>query len=319
MRLDPLALVQFLAVYRHGSINKACRDLGVSQPGLSKGIRRLEDMLGVTLFERHAAGMSPTPYGESLAGHARVVEEELRRARDDIDHMRRSVLGSVRLGLAPAAAAHAMPDILAALALRHPGLTVTVFEGLFEHLAARVAANDLEMAFTTLPLGGLAPMLQAQLLYRDRFIVAAGSGHPLAGSGAPIPISALLEHPWILPPRDGQLWQRVVDLFAGQGLQPPEPRIETNSTSFIKAVLRGGRFLTFVPRRLIAHEEQRGEISVLGSAGLSIERDVILLRRQNSVLSPAANAVVEAFDAAWVFEPARGPAMAENSLGEVSQ
>jgi DNA-binding transcriptional LysR family regulator len=59
-------LRDFLAVTRAGSLSAAAQELSVSQPALTKNIRRLEQHYGVALFERKARGMALTPFGETL-------------------------------------------------------------------------------------------------------------------------------------------------------------------------------------------------------------------------------------------------------------
>jgi DNA-binding transcriptional LysR family regulator len=70
--METRQLLHFLAAVKHGSFHKAAEALNVSQPALTKSIRRLETTLGLTLFERHARGISPTPYGDALASHGDI-------------------------------------------------------------------------------------------------------------------------------------------------------------------------------------------------------------------------------------------------------
>ena len=79
--MDTRDLEYLLAVERHGSIGKAADALGLSQPALTKAVQRLEAQVGVTLFERTANGMTPTPAAELCAQHVRQVPRRPSRMR----------------------------------------------------------------------------------------------------------------------------------------------------------------------------------------------------------------------------------------------
>jgi len=295
MALSSQVLSQFLTVYRQRSLGRACREIGLSQPALSKAIRRLEDQLGVLLFERSAAGMAPTAYADALALRAKIVQSEIRRAASEIEHMRSNLTGEARIGIGPALAATTLPTIMADLLSQHRGLNLVVFEGLSDVLAQWVVAGEVDFAVTTMPFATSRRGLVTDVLFRDRFVVAASADHALAPSRHIVAAEDLLAFPWVLPPRDGTLWQRVLDLFERQGLRAPEPQVETNSGVCIKGLLLTGRFLSFVPRQLVAHEESKGDIVLLASDRLHIEREVFVLTREGSILSPGAEAIIGEF------------------------
>jgi len=295
MGLSSQVLSQFLTVYQQRSLGRACRELGLSQPALSKAIRRLEDQLGVALFERSAAGMAPTAYADALALRAKIVQSEIRRAASEIEHMRSNLTGEARIGIGPALAATTLPTLMADLLAAHRGLNLVVFEGLSDVLAQWVVAGEVDFAVTTMPFATSRRGLVTDVLFRDRFVVAASADHALARSRTTVYAEAMLDFPWVLPPREGTLWQRVLDLFERQGLRAPEPQVETNSGVCIKGLLLTGRFLSLVPRQLVAHEEARGDIVVLAADRLHIEREVFVLTREGSILSPGAEAIIGEF------------------------
>lgn len=295
MALSSQVLTQFLTVYQQRSLGRACRELRLSQPALSKAIRRLEDQLGVALFERSAAGMAPTAYADALALRAKIVQAEIRRAASEIDHMRDNLTGEARIGIGPALAATTLPTIMADLLAAHRGLHLVVFEGLSDVLAQWVVAGEVDFAVTTMPFATRRRGLVTEILFRDRFVVAASADHVLARAPADVAAADLLAHPWVLPPRDGTLSLRVHDLFQRHGLRAPEPQVETNSGVCIKGLLLTGRFLSFVPRQLVAHEVAKGDIVLLAASEFHIEREVFVLTREGSILSPGAGAIIGEF------------------------
>ncbi len=275
----PILLAQFLAVHRERSLGRAAVALGLSQPALSKAMRRLEAELGAVLFERRAAGVVPTAAGDALAARAAVIVAEARRARADVEHARRTGGGILRIGVAPALAPDAMPDAIIRMRARHPGLGFVLREGLYAVLAGEVARGALDMAVCNRPWEGVAPGLVATTVLHESFVVACRAGHPVLAR--PKDVAALLDHPWALPPRDGVLWQRLVDLFLRAGLEPPVPAVETDSVAMLRGLLARAGFLSFLPRRLLT-----GELIEAPMPGFTLQRELVALNRVGVPPSP---------------------------------
>ncbi len=290
--LHPAALEQFLSVYRHRSINKACRELGLSQPALSKTIRRLEDQLRVKLFVRSSAGVTPTEFADVLAQRADVIRGELSRAVSEIESMRKRKGGEARIGTGPALASSLLADRLADFLQREPYVNVRLVEGLFETLSEAVAGGRLDLAITTKPAQAIPPELISEVLLEDALVFVAGNEHPLAGK-AKRSLAELLSYPWVLPPRGGILWQRLVEIFDAENLVAPEPQVETYSSGCIKALLRSGPFLSLTPLNLIERDVARGEIAILNVAAPACSRKVIVLQRRHNVLPPGTQALLK--------------------------
>src|SRR4029450_5147200 len=98
MALDPRQLRAFLTIVRSGSLGLAAETLHVTQPALSRIIRRLEMQLGVQLFERRSTGMELTSFGQALLPHAMVLSEEAALAIAQINSLRGLGHGTVRIG-----------------------------------------------------------------------------------------------------------------------------------------------------------------------------------------------------------------------------
>jgi DNA-binding transcriptional LysR family regulator len=275
----PILLEQFLAVHRLRSLGRAAVALGLSQPALSKAMRRLEAELGAVLFERRAAGVVPTAAGDALAARAAVIVAEAQRARLDVEHAQRTGGGILRLGIAPALAPDAMPEAIIRMRARHPDLGFVLREGLYPVLAGEVARGVLDLAVCNRPWEGVAPGLVATTVLQESFVVACRAGHPVLAR--PLEPAALLDYPWALPPREGVLWQRLVDLFLHAGLEPPVPAVETDSVAMLRGLLARDGFLSFLPRRLLA-----GALVEAPIPGFTLRRELVALHRIGVPPSP---------------------------------
>src|SRR5262245_40760249 len=122
-------LRDFLAVTRAGSLSAAAQELAVSQPALTKSIRRLEAQYGAALFERRARGMALTPFGETLLGHAKLIDAQCRFADAEMAAFAQGKGGRIRVGAGLFWGATLLPIAIARLQERLPGLKVDLEVG----------------------------------------------------------------------------------------------------------------------------------------------------------------------------------------------
>ena len=166
-----------VAVAEERHFGRAAERCHVSQPTLSGQLRKLEESLGVTLFERTSRSVAVTPLGAAVLVHARralaeaAAIETLARAHRD------PLAGPLRLGVIPTVSPYLMPLVLGPLKRRFPALTPVLVEEVTESLLARLAAHEIDAAIiATTPQ---APELNALPLFDEPFWVAYPRGHPL--------------------------------------------------------------------------------------------------------------------------------------------
>lgn len=301
--MDSVLLRSFLTVHEHGSVGRAAAELGISQPALSKTIRRLEDRLQVRLFERTPVGMQPTAAGQALARHARLIAAELRNAESEVAQLRGGVTGQVDIGASPAITAALMPAANQALWKSRPGLRVSVTEGLPEPLIAAVREGRLDCAVCTSTPPHDDSELDIVPLFRDTLAVFAGAGHPVARGR--VAMKALLEHPWVLSPHSGVVREWLNSRFTAAGLASPQPQVETTSIEHIKGLLLRGTFVAFMPAQSVEAELAAGRIRYVRRADFELTRVVAAVHRSRGRVSPGALAVIAALKSAALARGAR--------------
>jgi LysR family hydrogen peroxide-inducible transcriptional activator len=167
-----------LAVAEHGHFGRAAQACGISQPTLSVQVRKLEELLGVTLFERTSKSVVATPACARLIGHARsaVAEAEamLAMARD----MRDPLAGRFRLGIIPTLAPYLLPLVFAPLRAALPALEVEPWEDQTSALLERLRGHELDAALLATELDG--PDLTSLVLFDEPFLAALPPEHRLA-------------------------------------------------------------------------------------------------------------------------------------------
>lgn len=175
MNLQDLRYIAAVSSLRHfGRAAEACH---VSQPTLSSQIRKLEEELGVALFERTNKRVELTPTGERILEHANRVLEEAGQieviARAAHDPMR----GPFRLGVIPTLAPHLMPLILQPLQTDYPELSIELWEDATQRLVEMVRNHRLDAALLATVVE--EPELTALSLFDEPLIAALPSDHPL--------------------------------------------------------------------------------------------------------------------------------------------
>lgn len=142
----------FIATAETGSVSRAAERCRVAQPSLSQQIRRLEDDLGVRLFDRQGRGMALTEAGRALLPRARRILAEV---RDVHDHLRRDVAeghGELTVGAIPTMAPFLLPRAVQRVRKKLPECRVSIREGMTETMVAALVANEIDVALVSTPL-----------------------------------------------------------------------------------------------------------------------------------------------------------------------
>jgi len=124
--MDIRQLRHMMSIHRMGSFARAAEQLGLAQSTLSKSIARLEDQLGLRLFERSGAGAVVTPMGAVVIAGAERIVEEAERLRRDVELAAAGDLGEIRIGLGPAFRPRFLPRFTEAIVRRWPRLKLMI-------------------------------------------------------------------------------------------------------------------------------------------------------------------------------------------------
>ena len=168
-----------LAVAEHGHFGRAAETCGISQPTLSVQIRKLEELLGIVLFERTSKNVAPTAACEQLLGHVRAAVPEADAILLVARNLRDPLAGRLRLGIIPTLAPYLLPLVFAPLREALPALEVEPWEDQTTALLKQLRAYELDAALLATEVIG--PDLASQPLFTESFLAALPPEHPLAG------------------------------------------------------------------------------------------------------------------------------------------
>jgi DNA-binding transcriptional LysR family regulator len=180
------SLEVFRTVARYGSITSAARALGYTQSAVSRQVAVLEAQAGARLFDRLPRGVVLTSEGACLLPHAEAVVDRLAAARAELAALRGLSGGQVRVSAFTTATAALVPRALASFRQAHPGVGVTLANGLTPALLDGLAAGDADLAVVSAPAAaGVHPIDPARFtvhhLLDEHLLIAVPGQHRLAG------------------------------------------------------------------------------------------------------------------------------------------
>lgn len=232
MRLSQLR--NLLAVVDAGSIQRAARGLGVSQPALSRSIRQLEEELHSKLLERSARGVTPTAQGRAFVTRARAVQNELSRAGDELAHAAGRSQGKVSFGVTPESGMQLMPGALPQFRRDHPLAEVYIVEGLPHALFPRLREGALDFVLGARPQGALEASIEAHSLFRTDRLIAGRRDHPLKKVRS---LAELEEAQWLVYAPSGWSTSIIPDFFEQHELPAPKSIVRCESYITLLALI----------------------------------------------------------------------------------
>jgi len=174
MTLAELQYVVAVAQERH--FGRAAARVFVTQPALSLAIKKLEDDLGTTIFERRQNKVELTPLGERIVHQAQRVLEEAERIKILAAQGKDQLNGLLRLGVIATVGPYILPDLVPLLNTRAPKMPLELEENLTQNLAGMLKSGKLDVIMLALPFE--EPGILTTALYDEPFQAVVPAGHP---------------------------------------------------------------------------------------------------------------------------------------------
>lgn len=180
MTLSELRYIVAVARERHfGHAAEACF---VSQPTLSVAVKKLEDELGVSLFERGTGEVTVTAVGQQIVEQAQRVLEEADGIRHLARHGKNPLAGMLRLGAIYTIGPYLLPRLIPLISEQAPEMPLVIEENFTSVLSERLKRGDLDVIVISLPFDG--PGVLTRTIYDEPFVVLLPGGHPWSGQAA---------------------------------------------------------------------------------------------------------------------------------------
>jgi len=293
--MDPRKLLYLASVVEHGSFKKAAKHLLISQPALSTSMDRLEKSLGGKLFERSPTGIIPTPLGDLLYTHARLIRDEIDLAEHRMLQLDGHREGLLTFGILPSLATSVAPQAVLRWRETYPKHRLRVVDKVHIELLTGLIRGNLDFIIGRTESYDFLDGLKQRVLFRDRLYVMARPNHPAFRLTPPSWIE-LARFPWVLPIVGNQ---RTVleELLASEGVALPRQLTDCGSIDFIKSLVADSDHLALLPTHTVTDEVKEGKIQPLNLSLRQLNRDIAVMFRQRAPLDEASRSLVAHIEA----------------------
>ena len=280
----------FLAVAQLASFTRAADRLSLSQPALTICIRQLEDLVGVTLFNRTTRRVRLTKAGEDFLPTAERLIHDFEAAIADVRAIAERQQGRVSLATIPSIANRWLPGIVAQFLREYPGIGLHLHDNNSHGVRRMVRRGHVD--FGVAGLWELDRELEFTPILKDRVGLVCRLDHPLAQRSAPL-------H-WI--DLQGQTFldmghEERIRTVVGQVPELADTLCSTKygiaNTATVVALLEAGIGVTALPAMAIP-KSSRSLLAFVPLTEPRIERTICIVRRKGETLSPAAQVMLEA-------------------------
>lgn len=286
--MDSVLLRAFLETADSGSMSRAARQLGISQPSLTLQVQRLEHHLGTQLFRRHGRGVALSDAGVALYPRARKILHEMRATEDAVRREGAARVNRLTVGAIPTIAPYVLPDALHRLRERAPDARVDFREDYSAVLAKLVADGTLDVAIAALPYA--FDHVDTEPLGDDRLVVAIPSHYPAARAGR-ITLAQLRDAPAVTLDRAHCLGEQVAGFCSSHDVDASVVCHSSQLTTVLELV-GAGVGVSIVPA-IAAARHNTPRCAYVPLAGHDLRREIVAVWRRDSARTPAAQGFVE--------------------------
>ena len=283
----------FTSIVEAGSLTKAAQNLYTTQPALSQYLKRLENNLGVELFDRSTSPLKLTYTGECYYKYIlqmKTLDENLRREFQDI---KSEVSGRLRLGIALWRGACLLPDIFPEFHRRYPKIHIELFEGRSNQLESALLNDNIDLAVMNLPHTLNYNKLTCEAIFDEPILLAAPTNHPYVqtllqdcryqGRFPLAPLALVKKIPIILTKPGQNLTYEVQQILAKNQIEP-DILLETGNLTTANNLVSEGIACTFVPGEGAGVCRHSGRVTYFMLDDSSASWDLGVVYRKNSYL-----------------------------------
>lgn len=281
------SLEVFVAIVEEDGFTKAAETLYVGQPTLSKTIQKLEQELNVTLFDRSSKKIKLTDEGKLLYHMSKDVLAKVNSIPESIGELSNHIKGDVKVGIPQIIGSVFFPQVAYSFLNKYPetSLSTQEFGGII--IEKLVAQGELDIGFVVLPT---EESLDAELIFRDQFVVCVSSKHPLAIEKE-ISLSDLKGQKFILFDKSFALHNLIKNHCIESGFTP-EIVFESTEWDLVLGLVAVELGITIIPKKLT------NKLSDIDIVSLSIKEpemswNIGMITKKNAYKSNALKAFIE--------------------------
>lgn len=281
------ALQYLVAVADHSHFGKAANACFVSQPTLSIQLKKLEDELGVQLFERNNKRVLITEVGRVIADRARDVLQSIKGIKETVQIIKNPYSGQVKMGIIPTLAPYLLPNIIPKLSEVYPDLTLLLVEARTAEIVAQLKKGELDVIILALPIED--KQLTTVFLFDEEFLFAVPKDHPYADH--PSISLADLSGQTLLLLEEGHCLRGQALVLCQQNNATEEMGFRATSLETLRHMVAAGSATTLIPK--LAVRNDNSTIRYIPFKEPIPSRPIGMLWRQTSARTHLFNEIIK--------------------------
>lgn len=303
--MDTDHLKNFLLLAQLGNMTKTASRVHVTQPALSGQIKRLEQILGTTLFHRQGRGLALTQGGETFRRFAADALGQIDAGRSALGSLGTLASGTISIGGGATSTTCILPSIIGAFHARYPGIRFTIREATSRTIVEAVLSGELDLGLVTLPLPASvdATRLSVDAWVVDELVLVVPPNHPLRHRRR-FRWQDLHNQP-LIAFESGSAVRQLLDRQLSDHEVRPSVVMELRAIGTITNMVAAGIGLGFVSRLAVP------QTHALRCADRTLERQIAVIERRDRSRTPA----IEAFrSAVFAWQPTQSRARRANRI-----
>lgn len=264
----------FLTAARHMSFSRAAEELHLTQPAVSAQIVALETALKARLFDRSGRKIALTDAGRIAVAAAEDILRRIDQFEGELADLLTPGAGSLKIGASHVVGIYLLPALLADFRLRYPDSELVVRVDTGHKIIEQLLRNELDLALVGSGAALHDERLASKSIARDRLVLIAPPGHPLADAGVVSP-EALAELPFVSPARDSASAETLIEHLREAGINL-NTVIEMGNVGAVKRAVESGLGVSIISHLAVERELLDGRLVSLSVAGVPFDRDLLL-------------------------------------------
>lgn len=285
-------LKYLVATVESEHFGQAAEQCHVSQPTLSMQLKKLEDELGVQLFERTNKCVMTTPIGKQLAEQAKKILGEINTLKQLATNSKDPFSGDFRLGIIPTMGPYLLPQLLSQIKKHLPKINLIVFENKTDVILTELKSGLLDAVILALPVEKAG--LISHELFKEEFLLALPKSHPLTKK-TKVTLDDI-QHEELLLLEDGHcLREQIMDACHMMSSQE-KSGFKATSLETLRHLVGAGAGVTLLPEMATRTVQKTNSNVVLKHFSKPVPyRTAAMLWRQNSARAVCCEKMSELF------------------------
>jgi DNA-binding transcriptional LysR family regulator len=276
--IDPNKVETFLYAAESLSFSEAAKQLHMSQPSVSHQVKKLEQELGVTLFDRSGAGLRLTEAGRILLPWARRLLHDTRNIQEMMSSLEQEVVGELLIACSTTSGKYILPQLAARFRQRYPGIQISIPACASERVTLNLLEGKAHLGVISREV--YDPDVEVQEFFHDRISLIVPASHRWARRKS-IDSSELLEEPIIMRERTSGTRRVALEELAKHDISLEDLKIfmELGNAEAIARTVEAGYGVGFVSILAASYPLERGSVIDIPVDGLTFERTIYMVRK----------------------------------------